>query len=46
MMLLTEIDLAYCQDFTDEMRRAIAAASFTDFSDAAKTALRTGETRG
>ena len=45
MMLLTEINLAYYQDFMEDMRRAITAGSFTDFCDAAKTAWRTGETR-
>jgi queuine tRNA-ribosyltransferase len=46
MMLLTEINLAYYQDLIEAMRRAIAAACFDDFCDAAKTAWRTGETRG
>ncbi|MGH6796519.1 MAG: tRNA-guanine transglycosylase, partial [Methylocella sp.] len=46
MMLLTEINLAYYQDFMEAMRCAIAAGSFDDFSNAAKTAWRTGETRG
>ena len=46
MMLLTEINLAYYQDFMEDMRRAIAAGSFDDFCDAAKTAWRTGETSG
>ena len=38
MMLLTEINFAYCQDFMEDMRHAIAAGSFTDFCDAAKMA--------
>jgi queuine tRNA-ribosyltransferase len=42
MMLLTEINLAYYQDFMEDMRRAIAAGSFTDFCDAARTAWRNG----
>jgi queuine tRNA-ribosyltransferase len=46
MMLLTEINLAYYQDFMGDMRRAIAAGSFGEFCNAAKTAWRTGETRG
>jgi queuine tRNA-ribosyltransferase len=46
MMLLTEINLAYYQDFMEDMRRAIAAGSFDEFCTAAKTAWRTGETRG
>ena len=46
MMLLTEINLAYYQDLMAGMRRAIAAGSFTDFCDAAKSAWRTGEIRG
>jgi queuine tRNA-ribosyltransferase len=46
MMLLTEINLAYYQDFMEDMRRAIAAGSFGEFCDAAKTAWRTGETSG
>ena len=44
MMLLTEINLAYYQDFMEDMRRAIAAGRFDDFCDAARTAWRTGET--
>ncbi len=44
MMLLTEINLAYYQDFMEDIRRAIAAGSFGDFCDAAKSAWRTGET--
>ena len=38
MMLLTEINLAYYQDFMEDMRRAIAAGSFDDFCNAAKRA--------
>jgi queuine tRNA-ribosyltransferase len=46
MMLLTEINLAYYQDFMEDMRRAITAGSFTDFCDAAKRAWRAGKTSG
>lgn len=46
MMLLTEINLAYYQDFMEEVRRAIAAGSFDEFCDGAKTAWWSGETRG
>ena len=46
MMLLTEINLVCYQDFMEDMRRAIAAGSFTDFCHAEKTAWRTGETGG
>ncbi len=46
MMLLTEINLAYYQDFMEDMRRAIAAGCFDDFCDAAKMAWRSGETSG
>ncbi|MGH6853524.1 MAG: tRNA guanosine(34) transglycosylase Tgt, partial [Methylocella sp.] len=46
MMLLTEINLAYYQALMEAMRRAIAAGSFDDFSNGAKMAWRTGETRG
>jgi queuine tRNA-ribosyltransferase len=46
MMLLTEINLAYYQDFMEGMRQAIAAGKFNDFCVAAKTAWRTGETGG
>jgi len=38
MRLLTEINLAYCRDFMDDARRDIAAGSFADFCDGAKTA--------
>jgi queuine tRNA-ribosyltransferase len=44
MMLLTEINLAYYQDFMEDIRRAITAGRFGDFCDAARTAWRTGET--
>jgi hypothetical protein len=44
-MVLTEINLAYYQDFMETMRRAIAAGRF-DFCDTAKKAWRTGETSG
>ncbi|MFZ0494528.1 MAG: hypothetical protein WBE80_04835 [Methylocella sp.] len=46
MMLLAEINLAYYQDFMDDMCRAIAAGSFDNFCAAAKTAWWTGETSG
>ena len=46
MMLLTEINLAYYQDLMADMRRAIAGGCFDAFCKAAKTAWRTGETRG
>ena len=45
MMLLTEINLAYYQDLMEDIRRAIAAGSFDDFCDAAKTAWRSGEAK-
>ncbi|MGH6839597.1 MAG: tRNA guanosine(34) transglycosylase Tgt [Methylocella sp.] len=45
MMLLSEINLAYYQDFMEAMRRAIAAGRFDDFCDATKTAWRIGERR-
>lgn len=45
MMLLTEINLAYYQDFMEDIRRAIAAGRFDDFRDAAKTAWRSGEAK-
>jgi queuine tRNA-ribosyltransferase len=45
MMLLTEINLAYYQDFMNDMRRAIAAGCFGEFCVAVRTAWRTGETR-
>jgi queuine tRNA-ribosyltransferase len=38
MMLLTEINLAYYQDFMEDMRRAVAAGCLGEFCDAAKTA--------
>jgi queuine tRNA-ribosyltransferase len=43
MMLLTEINLAYYQDFMDDMRRAIAGGSFADFCAQTKEAWRSGE---
>jgi queuine tRNA-ribosyltransferase len=46
MMLLTEINLSYYQDFMADMRRAIAAGRFDDFCDAIKTAWRIGEAKG
>jgi len=46
MMLLTEINLAYYQDFMEDMRRAIAAGSFDEFCNAVKVAWRTGEAKG
>ncbi|MGA7657240.1 MAG: tRNA guanosine(34) transglycosylase Tgt [Methylocella sp.] len=46
MMLLTEINLAYYQDFMEDMRRAIAVGNFDDFCNAAKVAWRNGEAKG
>ena len=43
MMLLSEINLAYYQDFMEAMRRAIAAGRFSEFYVATKTAWRIGE---
>lgn len=45
MMLLSEINLAYYQDFMEAMRRAIAAGGFCEFCVATKTAWRIGERR-
>ena len=42
MMLLTEINLSYYQDFMVDTRRAIAAGQFDDFCVAAKAAWRIG----
>jgi queuine tRNA-ribosyltransferase len=44
MMLLTEINLAYYQDFMEAMRGAIAGGKFDEFCDATKMAWRSGET--
>jgi queuine tRNA-ribosyltransferase len=46
MMLLTEINLSYYQDFMEDMRRAIAAGGFGEFCDAATEAWRIGEAKG
>ena len=46
MMLLTEINLAYYQDFMEDMRRAIAGGCFDEFCNAAKVAWRNGEAKG
>jgi queuine tRNA-ribosyltransferase len=46
MMLLTEINLAYYQDFMEDMRRAIAAGRFDDFCGATRAAWRIGEAGG
>jgi queuine/archaeosine tRNA-ribosyltransferase len=46
MMLLTEINLSYYQDFMEVMRRAIAAGQFDVFCDATKEAWRIGEASG
>jgi len=46
MMLLTEINLAYYQDFMEDMRRAIADGCFDEFCDAAKVAWHSGEAKG
>jgi len=46
MMLLTEINLAYYQDFMEDMRRAIAGGCFDEFCDAAKVAWHSGEAKG
>jgi queuine tRNA-ribosyltransferase len=46
MMLLTEINLSYYQDLMGDMRRAIAAGQFDDFSAAAKAAWQLGEASG
>jgi queuine tRNA-ribosyltransferase len=46
MMLLTEINLSYYQDFMADMRRAIAAKRFDDFCVATKAAWRIGEASG
>jgi queuine tRNA-ribosyltransferase len=43
MMLLTEINLAYYQDFMEDMRRAITGGSFNEFCDVTKIAWRNGE---
>jgi queuine tRNA-ribosyltransferase len=45
MMLLSEINLAYYQDFMEAMRRAIAAGRFSEFCVATKTAWQIGERR-
>ena len=46
MMLLTEINLAYYQDFMEDMRRAIAGGCFDEFCNAAKVAWHSGEAKG
>src|SRR5450631_4355972 len=46
MMLLTEINLAYYQDFMADMRGAIVAGCFDDFRDTTKSAWRSGEAKG
>ncbi len=46
MMLLTEINLAYYQDFMEDMRRAIADGCFDEFCNAAKVAWHSGEAKG
>lgn len=44
MMLLTEINLSYYQSLMTEVRRAIDARCFADFSTATKAAWEKGET--
>ncbi len=46
MMLLTEINLAYYQDFMGDMRRAIAGGCFDEFCNAARVAWHSGEAKG
>ena len=46
MMLLTEINLSYYQDFMAAMRRAIAAGQFDDFCHRVKSAWQSGEASG
>jgi len=43
MMLLTEINLAYYENFMVDMRHAIAAGGFIDFCRATKSAWQSGE---